>query len=80
MTMNVTPARLSADEMQLELLRALSPEERLARAAALRQLNLELLAAGIREREGHLPPGRLRLELLRCTLPERLFRAAYGAP
>ena len=80
MTVNVTPGRLSADEIQLELLRTLSPEERLARAAELRRLNLELLAAGIRAREGHLPPGGLRLELLRRTLPARLFRAAYGAP
>lgn len=69
---------LSADSVQLELLRRMTPDEKLARAAELRQVNLDLLAAGIRARKPELSPEALRLELLRLTLPERLFRAAYG--
>lgn len=80
MNVKTVRRRPSVDVMQLELLRAMTAEERLARAAGLRELNLNLLAAGIRAREGDLPPERLRLELLRSTLPERLFRAAYRAP
>ena len=71
------PVRPSADELQLEILRRLSPGQRLAAAAELRETNLALLAAGIRAQRGALEPEELRLEILKRILPPRLFRAAY---
>lgn len=68
----------SADELQLDRFRRMSPSEKLALAAALRQTNLDLLAAGIRTGRGELAHAELRLEMLRRILPEPLFRAAYG--
>lgn len=70
--------KLSADSLQLERFRRMSPSEKLSLAAQLRQVNLDLLAAGIRASRGELTPAELRLEMLRRTLPERLFNAAYG--
>ena len=70
--------KFSTDELQLEKFRRMSPSEKLALAAELRQVNLDLLAAGIRADRGEMSPDQLRLELLRRTLPERLFRAAYN--
>lgn len=55
----------------------MSPTEKLALAAELRELNLDLLAAGIRAERGRLSPEDMRLEMLRRILPTRLFRAAY---
>ena len=69
----------SADELQIARFRRMSPEAKLALAADLRKTNLRLLAAGIRASRGKLSAKDLRLELLRRTLPERLFRAAYAS-
>lgn len=68
----------SAEALQLDRFRRMSPSEKLALAAELRQLNLDLLAAGLRGSQRELTPTELRLELLRRVLPEPLFRAAYG--
>lgn len=70
----------SVDAMQLEFFRRLSPDDRLALAEELRRSNLELVSAGIKARRGNISPEELRLEILRLTIPERLFRAAYGVP
>jgi len=67
-----------ADEVQLEIFRRMSPQQKLDLAERLRQTNLDLLAAGIRAERPDIDAESLRMELLRRTLPERLFRAAYG--
>lgn len=67
----------STEQMQLEMLRLMSPDQKLALAAQLRETNLALLAAGIRAREGDLPAEELRFEILKAILPARLFQAAY---
>jgi len=70
----------STDQMQLEMLRRMSPDQKLALAAQLREANLALLAAGIRTRSGSLPAEELRLEMLKAILPKRLFEAGYPRP
>jgi hypothetical protein len=67
----------STDQMQLEMFRRMSPDQKLALAAELRETNLALLAAGIRARAGDLPVAELRLEVLKAILPKRLFEAGY---
>ena len=69
--------RPSPDAVQLTIFQSMSPSAKLALAAELRQVNLDLLAAGIRARRGELPADDLRIEILKLVLPERLFRAAY---
>lgn len=58
----------------------MSPDQKLALAAQLREANLALLAAGIRARSGDLPAEELRLEMLKAILPKRLFEAGYPRP
>lgn len=67
----------STEQLQLEMFRRMSPDEKLALAAELRQTNLALLRAGIRARRGDLPEEELRLEVLKAILPARLFEAGY---
>ena len=67
----------SADALHLEILRRKSPAEKLAIAAQLRDVNLDLVAAGLRSRDGGLSAEALRREVLKRVLPERLYRAAY---
>lgn len=66
-----------ADALHLDILRRMSPAERLAVAAELRDVNLDLVAAGLKSRASGLSGESLRMEVLRRVLPERLFRAAY---
>ncbi|HAH07317.1 MAG TPA: hypothetical protein DCM05_12480 [Elusimicrobia bacterium] len=56
----------------------MSPAERLASAARLREDNLRLLEAGIRSREGDLAPEAMRLRVLEHILPQRLFARFYS--
>jgi hypothetical protein len=67
----------STTQIQLEMFRRMSPDQKIALAAQLRESNLALLAAGIRSRRGSLPAEELRLEILKTILPKRLFEAGY---
>lgn len=67
----------STDQMQLEIFRRMSPDQKLALAAQLRETAVALLAAGIRARRRSLPAEELRLEILKAILPKRLFEAGY---
>lgn len=71
--------RKTADEMQIEIFRKMSPDQKLKIASDLRNFNLQLLEAGIRSREGDLTAEKMRLRILEHILPPRLFAKFYGS-
>lgn len=64
-------------DRQAEIFSRMSAQEKLDLAQKFRQTNIELLEAGIRQRQGDLSPETMRLEVLRHILPPRLFKRFY---
>ena len=60
--------RKTADEMQIEIFRKMSADQKLKIAADLRNFNLKLIEAGIRSREGRLSKAKMRLRILQHIL------------
>ncbi len=67
----------SADAAQLEIFRRMAPQEKLALASELREIHLDMLAAGLRARRSDASEEDIRLEVLKLILGDRLFQAAY---
>jgi hypothetical protein len=66
-----------AEKKQIEILRRMGPEGRLRAAIELSRSSRKLLLEGVRRRHPDYDEGQIRLETIRLTLPEALFRAAY---
>lgn len=66
-----------ADKKQIEILRRMGPEGRLRAAIELSRISRKLLSEGVRKRHPDYTERQVRLDTIRLTLPEELFRAAY---
>lgn len=66
-----------AEQIQLEIFRRMGPEKRLEAGIALSQTCRKLLPAGVRRRHPEYGEEEIRLAVIRLTLPEELFLAAY---
>ena len=67
-----------AENIQIEIFRAMGPEKRLQSAALLSETCRTLLAEGIRRRHPSYTEEQVRLAVIRCLLPEDLFLRAYS--
>ncbi|MCG3157041.1 MAG: hypothetical protein DKINENOH_03672 [bacterium] len=65
------------ERIQIECLRRKSPAERLQLAIELTRASRRLLAMGVRRRHPEYDDEQVRLAVIRLTLPEELFLAAY---
>jgi hypothetical protein len=66
-----------AENKQIEILRRMGPEGRLHAAIELTRTSRKLLFEGVHRRHPDYNERQIRLETIRLTLPEELFRAAY---
>jgi len=66
-----------AEKKQIEILRCMGPGDRLRAAIELTRTSRKLLFEGVHKRHPDYNEGQIRLETIRLTLPEKLFRAAY---
>jgi len=66
-----------AEKKQIEILRRMGPEGRLRAAMELTRTSRKLLLEGVHKRHPDYDERQIRLEIIRLTLPEELFRAAY---
>jgi hypothetical protein len=66
-----------AEKVQIEILRQMSPSERLELALDLAATSRELLAQGVRQRHPEYTEGEVRLAVIRLLIPESLFINAY---
>ena len=66
-----------AEDKQIEILRRMGPEGRLRAAVELTRISRRLLSEGVRKRHPEYTERQIRLDSIRLTLPEELFRAAY---
>jgi hypothetical protein len=67
-----------AEKKQIEILRRMGPEGRLHAAIELTRTSRKLLFEGVHKRHPDYNERQIRLETIRLTLPEELFRAAYS--
>lgn len=66
-----------AEKVQIEILRRMSPSERLGVALDLAATSRELMAHGIRQRHPEYTENEVRLAVIRLLIPESLFIKAY---
>jgi len=66
-----------AETKQIEILRRMGPEARLAAALELSRISRKLLEEGVRSRHPNYNEKQIRLETIRLSLPKELFLAAY---
>lgn len=66
-----------AKKKQIEILRQMGPEARLAAAVELSRMSRRLLEEGVQRRHPDYDERQIRLETIRLTLPKELFLAAY---
>ena len=66
-----------AERKQLDILRSFSPEKRLKIAIDLTQTSRNLLSAGVRQRHPEYDERQVALAVIRLTLPDDVFLAAY---
>ncbi len=66
-----------ADQLQIENFRRMGPEKCLEAGITLTHTCRKLLAAGVRRRHPEYGEEEIRLAVIRLTLPEDLFLAAY---
>lgn len=69
-----------AEKKQIEILRRIGPENRLRAAIELSRISRTMLSEGVRKRHPEYTERQVRLETIRITLPEELFRAACPQP
>ena len=65
------------EHIQNEIFRKMTPARRLQLAIELTQTSRKLLAAGVRHRHPDYSDEQVRLAVIRSTIPEKLFLAAY---
>jgi hypothetical protein len=65
------------EEVQVRALRSMTPEQRLDLAIQLTKTSRGLLAAGIRLRHPEYTDEMVRYAVIKASLPEDLFSAAY---
>lgn len=65
------------ERMQNEIFRKMAPARRLQLAIELTQTSRKLLAAGVRRRHPEYDDEKIRLAVIRLTIPEKLFLTAY---
>jgi len=66
-----------AEKIQLDIFRRRGPERRLQAGLALSRSCRELLREGVRRRHPDYDERQIQLAVIRLTLPEDLFSAAY---
>ena len=66
-----------AEKIQLDIFRRMGPERRLQAGLALSRTCRELLREGVRRRHPDYDERQVLLAVIRLTLPEDLFSAAY---
>jgi len=65
------------ERIQIECFRKMTPTQRLEMAAALTQSSRNLRAVGVRLRHTEYNEEQVRMAVIRLTIPEKLFLAAY---
>jgi len=70
-------AARDAEKKQIEILRRMGPEARLHAAIELTRTSRKLLFEGAHRRHPDYNERQIRLETIRLTLAEELFRAPY---
>jgi hypothetical protein len=65
------------ERIQNEIFRKMKPARRLQLAIELTQTSRNLLATGVRRRHPEYDDEKNRLAVIRLTIPEKLFLAAY---
>jgi len=65
------------ERIQNEIFRKMTPARRLQLAIELTETSRKLLATGVRRRHPEYDDERVRLAVIRLTIPEKLFLAAY---
>ena len=68
---------LEAEKIQLDIFRRMGPERRLEAGLSLSRTCRELLREGVRRRHPDYDERQVRLAVIRLTLPDDLFSAAY---
>lgn len=66
-----------AERVQIEVFQRMSPAKRLQAASALYRMARSLMETGVRMRHPDYSDEQVRLAVIRLTLPEKLFLAAY---
>ena len=66
-----------AEKIQLDIFRRMGPELRLQAGLALSRTCRELLGEGVRRRHPDYDERQIQLAVIRLTLPDDLFSAAY---
>lgn len=66
-----------AERVQIEIFRKMTPEQRLQLSAQLTQIHRKRPAIGVRRRHPEYDEDQVRLAVIRLTIPEELFLAAY---
>lgn len=65
------------ERMQIEIYRKMGPAKRLQTALDLTRFSRKLLSAGVLHRHPEYTDEQVRLAVIRLTIPENLFLAAY---
>ena len=65
------------ERMQIEIYRKMGPARRLQVAMELTELSRKFMSAGVRRRHPEYDGEQVRLAVIRLTIPEKLFLAAY---
>lgn len=65
------------ERLQNEIFSKMKPARRLQLAIELTQTSRKLLATGVRRRHPEYDDEKVRLAVIRLTIPEKLFLAAY---
>ena len=68
---------LEAEEIQLEVFRQMTPEQRLAAGMALSQTCRKLMEEGVRIRHPEYDEWQVKMAVIRLILPGDLFLKAY---
>lgn len=66
-----------AERVQIEIFRKMTPEQRLQLAAQLTRIHRKRLTISVRRRHPEYDEDQVRLAVIRSTIPEELFFAAY---
>ena len=73
-SLDTTP---EAEEIQLEIFRKMTPDERLQRGSELSKLCRTLLTDGVKHRHPEYTEDEVRLAVIRIELGEKLFVRVY---
>ena len=65
------------ERIQIEIYRKMGPAKRMQTALDLTRFSRKLLSAGVQHRHPEYSEEQVRLAVIRLTIPEKLFLAAY---